>query len=651
MYEMNIVNGMWGENNENKNINNSINNKDNKKGDVNSLKEINFSKKSNITVKSDIFEPIKHKQEISDEQRREDAYKEALKEEVEFLNKNNIISYEFEPLKDPTIKYGMRKSFKPNLENRLWIDKEITHAPKWCSVDLRDGNQALKNPMTLGQKLIHWKALIGLGFKEIEIGFPAASRVDYDFTRVLIEKGLIPDDVTIQVLSQARKEQIEKTFEAIKGAKRAIVHLYNSTSELQRRIVFQKEEDEIIELIVNAVEELKYQASKTDTEIIFEYSPESFSRTEPEFAVRICNAVIEAWGPTKDRKMIINLPQTVEMASPDVFADQVEYFMTHINHREALEISIHPHNDMGMAVAAATSALKAGVDRVEGTIFGNGERTGNLNIANLALNLMSMGIEPNLNFSDLDTLIKIYKYCTNMSIDSRAPYIGSEVFTARSGSHQDAIAKSFRYMEQNPTGVWEATYLHVDPSDIGRKYEAIEINSQSGKGGVSFKISNILGFDMPRDMQIEFSKVVQKCCDDKGVAIDDKIIKRLFKTKYKKENPFFSFSNIKVNQTDCGVEASFKIAFEGKEYDIKGKGGLELEAVKNALESINTFPYKIEVIGNKHRINSDNEIELLSFVKITHNKTQEYFCGIGTGINIKNANINAVFSAINNMKS
>ena len=657
MFEMNIVNGYWGDDKHgnNENSNGSHSGKEEIKTSVhqNNNKNDENSSTTESTVKdTKIFKPINDKREVSDAKRLEDAYNESKKEEEKFVKEHDVISYDFKPLTNPEKKYGNRKTFEPVMEEIIWPQRKIIVAPRWCSVDLRDGNQALKNPMSLAQKIIHWKTLVGLGFKEIEIGFPAASKVEYDFTRILIEKNMIPDDVAIQVLSQSRKEQIEKTVEAIRGAKNAIVHLYNSTSELQRRVVFQKSEDEIIKLILDGIATLKEEIKKIpDTNVTFEYSPESFTGTEPEFAVRICNAVIDAWGPTKEHKMIINLPQTVEMATPDVFADQVEYFIKHIKNREAVIISVHPHNDMGMAVAAAMLALKAGADRVEGTIFGNGERTGNLCLSTLALNLYSMGIDPHLNFSNLDKLNDIIEYCTNTPVYSRQPYVGSEVFTARSGSHQDAISKGINMMNVYHTETWEVPYLHIDPSDIGREYEPIEINSQSGKGGVAFIVSEKLGFDMPKEMHKEFGRIVQTYCDNVGRAISDEEIQKLFNQSYFKESPFFNFSDVSILETDSGMEVSFKVNFNGEEYELQGKGISELEAVKNALEVIGEFPYKIQVLDNHHRIIDDDKIDLVSYVKITDKETGESFFGVGKGINKKNANVNAIFSAINNMKS
>ena len=554
---------------------------------------------------------------------------------------------------DPKKKYGDYKQFEPKMEVHLWPTRHIEQAPIWCSVDLRDGNQALRNPMTIEKKLEFWDMLIRTGFKEIEIGFPAASKVEYDFTRYLIEHNLIPDDVTIQVLSQCRKEQIEKTIECLRGAKQAIVHLYNSTSIEQRDDVFHFTKEQTIALALTGVNELKKLVDSTDTKIIFEYSPESFTGTEPDFAIEICNKVVEAWGPTEENKMIINLPATVERTFPNIFADQVEYFLNNIKNRSSIILSVHPHNDMGCAIAAASLALLAGADRVEGTLFGNGERTGNLDLYVLASDLRALQIESNLDFSHANEIKKIYEECTEMTIDPRHPFIGDAVFTAYSGSHQDAINKGFKAMKERNDGKWQVPYLLVDPKDYNLEYQPIVVNSQSGKGGVSFVINSTLGFDMPKEVQADFSHIVQEVCEDiesRNQTLSNKELEKLFFDKYFKETPNCRISDLQIKSYDEGIIINYKLCFSDKVYNLQGKGDNELKAVKNSFRDIINFPYNIEVMKNHGISNSDGEIQVASYVKITNEETGKIYYGVGVGINKKIANVNAIFSAINNIE-
>ena len=409
-----------------------------------------------------------------------------------------------------------KQYFPADIENPQWMKKDsIEKAPIWCSVDLRDGNQALIIPMSLEEKLEFFSHLVRIGFKEIEIGFPAASETEYEFCRTLIERNLIPDDVTIQVLTQSREHIIAKTFEALKGAKNAVVHLYNSTSVAQREQVFRKSKEEIIDIATFGANLLNEYAAKTPGNFTFEYSPESFTGTEPEYAAEICNAVIDIWKPTPDRKVIINLPVTVSHSMPHVYANQVEYMCTHLNNRENLIISLHPHNDRGCAVADSEMGLLAGADRIEGTLFGNGERTGNVDIVTLALNMYSQGVDPQLDFSDLPAICEVYERVTRMHVYERQPYSGALVFAAFSGSHQDAIAKGMKYREEHGTDIWNVPYLPIDPTDVGRVYEAdvIRINSQSGKGGIGYLLEKSYSLNLPPKMREEFGYHVKSVSD------------------------------------------------------------------------------------------------------------------------------------------
>ena len=422
-----------------------------------------------------------------------------------------------------------------DLPGREWPNKTITKAPIWCSVDLRDGNQALIDPMNLEEKLEFFHALVDMGIKEIEIGFPSASETEYEICRELIEGDHIPDDVTIQVLVQAREHLIKKTFDAIKGAKNVIVHFYNSTSTLQRKVVFKTDMQGVIDIAVNGAKLIKKltEQFEGDTNIRFEYSPESFSGTEMDNAVKICEEVMDALGSTKENPVILNLPNTVEMCTPNTYADQIEYFIKHLKNREAAIISVHPHNDRGCGVAATELALMAGAERVEGTLFGNGERTGNLDMVTVGLNMYTQGVDPELDFSNLPKLKEIYERCTNMKIDPRQPYIGELVFTAFSGSHQDAINKGHIYMKESGTPYWEIPYLPIDPADVGREYEPIiRINSQSGKGGAAFVMNHNFGYDMPKRMHPEFSKLVQTECEKLGRELVPKELLKVFEDNY-----------------------------------------------------------------------------------------------------------------------
>jgi len=430
--------------------------------------------------------------------------------------------------KNPKHRY---KNYPPvDLPDRTWPNRQLKKVPIWCSVDLRDGNQALVQPMNLKEKLKMFQLLVEMGFKEIEIGFPSASKMEFDFTRKLIEGRYIPEDVTVQVLTQAREALIEKTYEALKGVKRAIVHVYNSTSELQRRVVFKKDRQAILNLAVQGAKWVKEMShSLNQSEIIFQYSPESFTGTELNYALEVSLAVMEVWKPTLADKMILNLPATVEMSSPHIYADQIEWMCSHLPARDKMIISAHTHNDRGCAVAAAELAILAGADRVEGTLFGNGERTGNCDLLTLALNFFSLGIDPQLNFSPIDKVIEMYETCTKLPVHPRHPYAGELVYTAFSGSHQDAIAKGMKAIEESKTGLWEVPYLPIDPKDLGRDYESIiRVNSQSGKGGSVYLLEREFGFSLPKDMQAEFGKLIQSVLDQKNVEISPDRIWKVF---------------------------------------------------------------------------------------------------------------------------
>ncbi|MGE5269516.1 MAG: 2-isopropylmalate synthase [Thiohalocapsa sp.] len=427
------------------------------------------------------------------------------------------------------------RPFAPiNLPDRQWPSRTITKAPLWCSVDLRDGNQALVEPMGPERKRRMFEMLVKLGFKEIEVGFPAASDTDFTFVRDIIEEGVIPDDVTIQVLTQSRPEQIDRSFEAIRGARRAIMHLYNSTSELQRRVVFGLGKPGIVDIAVTGARQIReLAAAMPETEVMYQYSPESFTGTELDFAVEICEAVMDVWQPTPQKKVILNLPATVEMATPNIYADQIEWFGRHIRDRDSIVLSLHPHNDRGTGVAAAELAVMAGADRVEGTLFGNGERTGNVDVMTLALNLFSQGVDPGLEIRDIDEIVRTVEYCNQLPVHPRHPYAGELVYTAFSGSHQDAIKKGFEALEKRNDDLWEVPYLPIDPKDLGRTYEAvIRVNSQSGKGGVAYVLKADHGLDLPRGLQIEFSKIVQQVADSTGKEQTSADIWGLFEQTY-----------------------------------------------------------------------------------------------------------------------
>jgi 2-isopropylmalate synthase len=545
-------------------------------------------------------------------------------------------------LTDPSTKY---RSFAPiALRDRTWPDRVITSPPTWCSVDLRDGNQALIEPMDAARKRRMFDLLVRTGFKEIEVGFPAASQTDFDFVRELIERNLIPEDVTIQVLTQARSELIERTFEALRGARRAIVHLYNSTSTLQRRVVFNLDRAGITQIAVAGARSVLEQARRQPgTEWIFEYSPESFTGTELDYAVEICNAVNDVWQPTPDRKVILNLPATVEMATPNVYADQIEWFGRHIAKRDCIVLSVHPHNDRGTAVAAAELALMAGADRVEGTLFGNGERTGNVDIVTLALNLYTQGVHPQLDFANINEAARCVEHCNQLPIHPRHPYVGDLVFTAFSGSHQDAIKKGFAAHQEGD--LWEIPYLPIDPRDVGRTYESIiRVNSQSGKGGIAYLLERDYGLAMPRRLQIEFSQAVQNVTDATGKELSSGQIWSLFEQEYLRQDGGYEYLSHQLTSTreQPQVERlALRLRCHGQGALLHGAGNGPIDALIDALG------FKCDVLSyEEHSMGSGSNARAVAFVEIT-TPTRTTLFGIGIHENIVTASLLAVLSAVN----
>ena len=536
-------------------------------------------------------------------------------------------------------------AFQPvRLTARRWPDATITAAPTWCSVDLRDGNQALIEPMTAAQKSRLYDQLVRVGFKEIEVGFPSASSHDFDFLRDLIDNDRVPDDVTLQVLTQARPELIEKTFEALKGAKRAILHVYNSTSTVQREKVFKLDPEGIIKIAVDGARMVKEYAEKhPETEWVFEYSPESFTGTEIDYAVDVCNAVIDVWEPTPDHKVIINLPATVEMSTPNVYADQIEYFCDRINRRDSILVSTHTHNDRGCAVAAAELAVMAGADRVEGTLFGNGERTGNMDILTMAMNLYSQGVDPALNFERMDEIIQTYKDCTQMPVHPRHPYAGELVFTAFSGSHQDAIKKCLD--TRDDAEPWEVAYLPIDPADIGRSYqEVVRINSQSGKGGIAYVLDRDYGLQLPRWLQIDFSSAVQRHAEKTESEVAPEDIWDLFQATYFTEAGPWRLGNYQVNREDGQDKLQADLIKDGISHALSGQGAGVVEAFVNAMEG---FVGKSIVLVeySEHALSHSADAEAICYIQL--NIEGERVCGVGRSADIIQASLDGILGAIN----
>lgn len=540
--------------------------------------------------------------------------------------------------------------FKVDFPERTWPARRIEQPPIWCSVDLRDGNQALKNPMSLQQKVEMWNLLIALGFKEIEIGFPSAATVEYEFARNLIDNNLIPGDVLPQVLVQSRKHLIDKTFESLQGARKAVIHIYNSTSVLQRRVVFGKEKKEIVEIITAGVERVKELASRVDMDVCLEYSPESFTGTELDFALEICEKVCEIWKPTPQNKMILNLPATVEMATPNVYADQIEWFCRHLSCRDSVIISIHPHNDRGTGVAAAELALMAGADRIEGTLFGNGERTGNVDIVTLALNMFSQGVDPCLDFSDINKVKNVYESCTGMTVHPRHPYGGELVFTAFSGSHQDAIRKGMLARREGQSPVWDVPYLPINPDDIGRNYEPIiRINSQSGKGGVAFIMESNFGFDLPKKMHPEFSAIVQKISDASGVEVEPEEIWKAFSQSYLEIDTPYSFKGFSYSQSeDESVGCHLRIGINGKEKELNGRGNGPIDACAAALYSDGVGKFRL-LDFYEHALSSGADAEAACYIQIGDSDGFTVW-GVGRDSNTTKASVKALLCALNRLK-
>jgi 2-isopropylmalate synthase len=546
-------------------------------------------------------------------------------------------------LSDPSAKY---RSFPVvGLVDRQWPSRVIDKAPAWCSVDLRDGNQALIEPMDSARKSRMFRKLLDIGFKEIEIGFPSASQTDFDFCRELIEGDLIPRDVTVQVLVQAREPFIERTFEAVKGARRAIVHLYNSTSTLQRRVVFGLDRAGVKEIAVSGARAVRQCAEQyPGTEWVFEYSPESFTGTELDYAVEVCEAVMEEWRASTDRPVIINLPATVELATPNIYADQIEWFGRNVKHRDAMILSIHPHNDRGTAVAAAELALMAGADRVEGTLFGNGERTGNVDLVTLALNMYSQGLHPGLDLSRINDLIECAEFCNRLPVHERHPYAGDLVFTAFSGSHQDAIKKGFAAQEAG--GEWAVPYLPLDPKDLGRSYEPIiRVNSQSGKGGVSFLLERDYGIKLPRKLQIEFSRLIQGITDSTGQEITAADIWLAFQTEYiQQQNPFVIRSHSEHSTGDSG-ELTATVNDGSTDRVISGDGNGPIDAFVHGLNQ--EFGLAMRVLDyEEHAVGSGADAAAISFVEIRAGASESVI-GVGMHRNILTASLTAITNALN----
>ena len=542
-------------------------------------------------------------------------------------------------LKDPSSKYRAFPAI--DLPDRTWPSKTITQVPIWCSSDLRDGNQSLIEPMDAAKKMRFFKTLVQVGIKQIEVGFPSASQTDFDFVRELIEGGHIPDDTTIQVLTQAREDLISRTFESLQGAKRAIVHVYNATAPSFRRIVFNQDQAGVVAIAVNAARVIKHLAAQQpDTLWTFQYSPEIFSSTELEFAVEVCDAVLDVWQPTPSNKVILNLPTTVEVATPNVYADQIEWFGRHISRRDSVLISLHTHNDRGTGVAASELGLMAGADRVEGCLFGNGERTGNVDLVNLALNLYTQGIHPGLDFSDIDAVRKVVEECNQIPVHPRHPYVGDLVHTAFSGSHQDAIRKGFT--QQDPNGIWEVPYLPIDPADIGRSYEAvIRVNSQSGKGGISFLLEQEYGICLPRRMQIEFSQVVQKETDRLGLEMTAEQIYALLNREYLHASSPYALKSHKLQEEHGTSAVDVEVIANGASQHWRGIGKGPLEALVAGL------PVGVEIINYaEHAIGAGTNAKAAAYIELRVNGERALH-GVGIDENLTTASFRALFSALN----
>jgi len=546
--------------------------------------------------------------------------------------------------KNPSKKY---RPFPPvALPDRQWPNRVLTRAPRWCSVDLRDGNQALAVPMNVGQKLELFQTLVKIGFKEIEIGFPSASNTEFSFNRLLIEKGHAPEDVWLQVLVQAREDLIEKTFQSLVGAKKAIIHLYNSTSPAQRRVVFGMSKEQIVEVAVRGATWIKERLPRLKgTEVMLQYSPESFSATEVEFAKEVSEAVMAVWRPTPKRKMILNLPDTVEVAMPNVYADQIEWVCRNIKDRDSLSISLHTHNDRNTGVAATELGLLAGADRVEGTLFGNGERTGNLDIVAVALNFYQHGIDPELDFSNLNSVIEVYERCTGMTVPARQPYAGELVFTAFSGSHQDAIRKGLAEWRENGRAHWDVPYLTIDPRDIGREYrEVIRVNSQSGKGGVAYLLESQFGIVLPKEMQREFGPIANDEVDKLGREVSAAELKKMFWREYIERAKPWQLKKFETESKNGIVKCRAKFLRDGKPVEFKGEGNGPLAAL---VDGFGTMGVRFEIVSySEHALSSGETAAAIAYIQIktADGKTR---WGAGVDTNIELASVRAVVSALN----
>ncbi len=549
----------------------------------------------------------------------------------------------------PTEKY--RPYPTVDLPDRTWPNATITRAPLWCSVDLRDGNQALVEPMGHDRKRRMFEALVAMGFKEIEVGFPASSQPDFDFVRWLIDTHAIPEDVTIQVLTQARDPLIRRTFDAIRGARRAIVHLYNSTSTLQRRVVFGLDRDGITDIAVRGTRLVReLAAAMPETDVRFEYSPESFTGTEMEYAVEICERVMDVWEPTPERPIILNLPATVEMSTPNVYADRIEWFLRHVTRRDAIILSVHPHNDRGCAVAAAELAVMAGADRVEGTLFGNGERTGNVDVVTLAMNLFSQGVDPKLDVSDIDALVAVAEHCNRLPVHPRHPYAGTLVFTAFSGSHQDAINKGLAAQRTDTSGVWDVPYLPIDPADVGRSYEAvIRVNSQSGKGGVAYLLERDHGYVLPRALQVEMSARVQRMSEESGSEIASDEIVRAFEAEYVAGAAGAVVEHSITAGASGACEIAATVVIDGTERPVVGRGNGPIDAFVRAIRETTGIDVRV-VDYHEHALGAGAEATAVAYVEVATASGNHAF-GVGRDANLITASLRAVMSAVERSRS
>ena len=561
------------------------------------------------------------------------------------MNQNQTIESETVGGKLPRI-HKYRPFPRVELPDRTWPDQQITSAPIWCSVDLRDGNQALAIPMSVEEKLEMFALLCEIGFREIEIGFPSASDIEFEFCRRLIEEERIPDGVAVQVLVQCREELIRRTFAALEGAKRAIVHIYNSTNPAQRRIVFGMSREQIRDIAVGGAQLVKAMAAENpQTQWTLEYSPESFVLTELDYSLEVCSAVSEVWGPTPDNKIILNLPTTVESSTPNVHADQIEWFCRHLPHRESAIISLHTHNDRGTGVASTELALLAGADRVEGTLFGNGERTGNLDIVTVALNLFSQGVDSGLDFSDLPRVREVYERTTRMEVPPRSPYAGDLVFTAFSGSHQDAIDKGLKAQKRSEDGLWQVPYLPLDPRDVGRDYKAIiRYNSQSGKGGAGWLLEQNYGFDLPKQMKINFGKLMNQHADELGREVEADEVYELFKREYLEQTSPWAFESIRSTEDDEGVSIRAQVRRDGETLELSGRGNGPIDAFVAALMEAGA-PHFDFVSYAEHSLSGGASAQAAAYIEIE--MQEQHVFGAAVDASIERASIRAVLSALN----